>query len=57
MLKFMRLSLFFITFYMATIGSYYWSDPNLIVVLWYNGSQLAILLNGIEVSRAKVITK
>ena len=31
--------------------------PNLIVVLWYNGSRLAILLSGIEVSEAQAITK
>ena len=27
--------------------------PDLIVVLWYNGSRLATLLNGIEVSEAQ----
>ena len=32
-------------------------QPGLIVVLWYNGSRLATLLNGTEVSEAQVMTK
>jgi len=31
--------------------------PDLIELLWYNGSRLAILLNGIDVSEAQAITK
>ena len=42
---------------LVVLISVYLIRPDLIVVLWYNGSWLAILLNGIEVSETQAITK